>query len=44
MIILTDELLNEIADEYVKKGNKAMTFEQYLEFKLNLLKGDKAYV
>jgi hypothetical protein len=39
MIVLTDELLDEIAEEYLEKGNKAMTFIQYLEFKLNVLKG-----
>jgi hypothetical protein len=40
MITITDEMLDMIADEYIEKGNKAMTFIQYLEFKLNILKGE----
>lgn len=42
MIILTDELIDAIAEEYIKKGNKAMTFEQYLQFKINIIKGELA--
>jgi hypothetical protein len=42
MIILTDELLEAIAEEYLEKGNKSWTFIQYLEFKLSTLKGEVA--
>lgn len=34
MIKIADELLDAIADEYIESGNKALTFEQYLIFKL----------
>jgi hypothetical protein len=43
MIKLTDEMLDMWAEEYIEKGNKAMTFAQYVEFKMNILKGVVAY-
>lgn len=43
MVKVADELLDAIADEYIKKGNKAMTFMQYLTFKLEILSKGVAY-
>lgn len=43
MVKLTDELLEALAEEYIEKGNKGLTFAQYLEFKLEALQRGMVY-